>query len=302
MRSKLAAVAGAVAVLAATTAPAIAKRTGAGLESPRTGDRADRDPFSRARSSAGSPRSPTTPRRGVYYALSDDPSQFQAARFYTVGLDIGDGRLADGDVDFEGVTTLLAPDGSPYAPLSLDPEGLALTKDRELIFTSEGIANSLVDPFVRRYALDGSFLGSLPVPEAFLPNPERTRGVRQNLGFESAGVAPNGRFAFIGDRERARPGRPAGDRVERQPRPDPALPPAERPPRPPVGLRDRPGRRAAAARDAVLGQRDRGAAAAEQPAPDRDGALVLRRSARDGQHDQALRRGCPAPPTSTASP
>ena len=109
---------------------------------------------------------------------------------------MGDGRLADGDVHFEDVTTLLAPDGSPYAPFSLDPEGLALTKDRELIFTSEGIANSLVDPFVRRYALDGTFLGSLPVPEAFLPNAGRTRGVRQNLGFESAGVPPNGRFAF----------------------------------------------------------------------------------------------------------
>ena len=76
-------------------------------------------------------------------------------RFYTVGLDVRDGRLADGDVRFKDVTTLLAPGGQPYAPFSLDPEGLALTKDRELIFTSEGIANSLIDPFVRRYSLDG---------------------------------------------------------------------------------------------------------------------------------------------------
>jgi hypothetical protein len=107
------------------------------------------------------------PQRDVFYAVSDDPSQLQPARFYTVALELSDGRLADGDVRFEDVTTLLAPDGRPYAPFSLDPEGLALTKDRELILTSEGFANSLIDPFVRRYSLTGSFLGSLPVPQPF---------------------------------------------------------------------------------------------------------------------------------------
>src|SRR3954462_8330389 len=69
-------------------------------------------------------------RRGVFYALSDDASVFQPARFYTLALDLRDGRLADGDVHFTGVTTLLAPDGRPYPTNSLDPEGLALTKDR----------------------------------------------------------------------------------------------------------------------------------------------------------------------------
>src|SRR4051812_6708960 len=43
--------------------------------------------------------------RNVYYALSDDPSQFQPARFYTVGLDVADGRLSNSDVHFRGVTT-----------------------------------------------------------------------------------------------------------------------------------------------------------------------------------------------------
>ena len=118
-------------------------------------------------------------------------------RFYTVALDVGDGRLADRDVRFKDVTTLLAPDGRPYAPFSLDPEGLALTKDRRLIFTSEGLPNSLIDPFVRRYSLNGSFRGSLPVPQPFLATADRSSGVRPNLGFESAGVTPDGRFAFV---------------------------------------------------------------------------------------------------------
>jgi hypothetical protein len=136
--------------------------------------------------------------RDVYYTISDDQGQFQPTRFYTVGLDVRDGHLADADVHFEGVTTLLAPDGKPYAPFSLDPEGLALTKDRQLVFTSEGLPNSLIDPFVRRYSLDGSFLHSLPVPKPFLVTADHSSGVRPNLGFESAGVPRNGRFAFTG--------------------------------------------------------------------------------------------------------
>jgi len=133
-----------------------------------------------------------------YYTLSDDPSLLQPARFYTVGLDVRDGRLTDGDVHFQGVTTLLAPGGSPYATNSLDPEGLVLTKDRELILTSEGFPNSLIDPFVRRYSLDGTFLGALPVPAPFLASADKTTGVRPNLAFESAGVPPDGRFLFTG--------------------------------------------------------------------------------------------------------
>jgi len=135
-------------------------------------------------------------RRDVFYAISDDASQFQPARFYTLGLGLRDGRLTDGDVRFTGVTTLQAPGGGPYAPFSLDPEGLVLTKERELVLTSEGFPNNLIDPFVRRYRLDGAFLGSLPLPQAFLASADRTSGVRPNLGFESAGVPPNGRFLF----------------------------------------------------------------------------------------------------------
>ena len=109
---------------------------------------------------------------------------------------MGDGSLAAGDVHFTDVTTLLAPDGQPYAPSAIDPEGLALTKDRQLVVTSEGYANSLVDPFVRLYSLDGTWLDSLPVPGAFLPTADHSSGIRQNLAFESAGVPPNGRFLF----------------------------------------------------------------------------------------------------------
>ena len=133
---------------------------------------------------------------GVYYALSDDQGTINPVRFYTLDVDVSDGHLDAGDVTFLKTTTLLAPNGSPYAPASLDPEGLTLAKGGELIVTSEGIANAAIAPWVRRYALDGTFLGDLPVPDAFLPS--AGHGVRQNLAFEAAAVAPNGRHLFVG--------------------------------------------------------------------------------------------------------
>jgi hypothetical protein len=134
--------------------------------------------------------------RGVFYVLSDDQSQFQPARFYTLRLDIGDGQLGVGDVHFDAVTMLEGPDGQPYPPFSLDPEGLTLTKDGELVVTSEGFATRQIAPWVRTYELDGTMTGELPVPSAFVPT--ATSGVRQNLAFEAAAVAPNGRFLFVG--------------------------------------------------------------------------------------------------------
>ena len=135
--------------------------------------------------------------RGVFYSLSDDQSQFNPARFYTLHIDLSNGNLADGDVHFDGVTTLLAPDGLPYAPFSLDPEGLTLAKSGELVVTSEGFALRSIGPWVRRYSLDGTFLGDLPVPDAFQPTGP-SHGVRNNLAFEAAAVAPDGRPLVVG--------------------------------------------------------------------------------------------------------
>jgi hypothetical protein len=136
-------------------------------------------------------------RRGVYYALSDDQSVLNPARFYTLRIDVSDGFLDAGDVQIVGVTTLLAPNGQPYPPSSFDPEGLTLAKNGELIVTSEGIASTGIAPWIRRYALDGTYLGDLPVPGAFAPVPP-TSGVRQNLAFEAAAVSPDGRHLFVG--------------------------------------------------------------------------------------------------------
>ena len=131
-------------------------------------------------------------RRHVFYVLSDDQAN---VRFYTLRIGVG---LAGPAVEILAVTTLRDAAGQPFATATVDPEGLTLTKDDTLIVTSEGFANRLIDPWIREFGLDGRQIGELPLPAAFLPNAEGTRGVRLNLGFESAAVAPNGRFLFTG--------------------------------------------------------------------------------------------------------
>ena len=131
---------------------------------------------------------------GDFYSLSDDQTN---ARFYKLHAAIADGRLTPGDITFQSVTTLQQPDGTPYRPASLDPEGFALTKhNRNAVVTSEGFATRLINPWIRLYNLDGSYVRDLPVPDDFNPNATGTRGVRQNLGFESAGT--RGKRLFTG--------------------------------------------------------------------------------------------------------
>jgi hypothetical protein len=93
------------------------------------------------------------------------------------------------------VTNLLDESGQPYAPASLDPEGIVLGQKGFLYISSEGFAARLINPFVNRYNLNGRYTKSAPVPEKFLPlNP--SQGVRQNLGFESLNVTPDRRYLF----------------------------------------------------------------------------------------------------------
>ena len=136
-------------------------------------------------------------RRDVYYAISDDQAN---VRYYTLTVDVADGELSPGDVTVVDVTFLRGPDGQPFATGSLDPEGLTLTRRGTLVVTSEGFAEPggrVVMPFVREFSLAGAQLRDLAVPSAFAPVPG-VHGVRNNLGFESAAVTPDGNVLFVG--------------------------------------------------------------------------------------------------------
>jgi len=133
--------------------------------------------------------------RGVFYALSDDQSVINPARYYTLSIDLADGQLDPGDISFLDVTTLLDESGLPYAPASFDPEGLVLARPGFLFLSSEGITNRAINPFVNRYNLDGEFTKAAPVPDRFLPS-GGIQGVRQNYAFESLNVSPDRRFLY----------------------------------------------------------------------------------------------------------
>ena len=101
------------------------------------------------------------------------------------------------DITFTSVTTLKQPDGTPYPTGSLDPEGFTLTKHgRKAVITSEGFANRLINPWIRVYRLDGTYVRDVPVAGEFNPNAAGTQGVRLNLGFEAA--ATRGKHLYTG--------------------------------------------------------------------------------------------------------
>lgn len=138
------------------------------------------------------------PNRGVYYAISDDQGTIDPVHYYTLSIDVSDGQLDPGDITFLDITTMLDASGIPYTPASLDPEGLALTHEGSLYFTSEGFAARIppVNPFIDRMDLNGRQNRALIIPNKFLPNLAGTQGVRSNLAFESLNVTPDERYLF----------------------------------------------------------------------------------------------------------
>lgn len=136
------------------------------------------------------------PSKNVYYSISDDRSQINPARFYTLQIDLSKGSLKQGGVTPVGITTLLTENGKPFAPLSLDAEGIALTSKGTVFISSEGDANQLINPFVNQFSLAGQQLQTLPVPQKFLPTANKSSGIRNNLAFESLTVTPNQNYLF----------------------------------------------------------------------------------------------------------
>ena len=135
--------------------------------------------------------------RGVYHTLSDDQGNRPTGdpvRYYTVAIDLADGTLENGDVTFVDVTQLFESKKEPFAPGGLDPEGFTLGREGFLFMSSEGniLSDPILDPFIRRYNLNGRVTADLPIPGKYIPNGVDW-GVRFNLSFESLNVTPDGR-------------------------------------------------------------------------------------------------------------
>jgi hypothetical protein len=125
------------------------------------------------------------------YAISDDRSERNPARFYTLKLKLKpSATLPDSliqSVEVEKVTTIKNAEGQPFAKGAIDPEGIALTPRQSVFISSEGVTKDGVDPFVREFDLaTGQQQSAISIPDRFLPKTgEPTTGIRDNQGFEA---------------------------------------------------------------------------------------------------------------------
>lgn len=136
------------------------------------------------------------PEQQVYYALSDDPSDKNQARFYTLKIDLISGSLSETGVSVIGVTSLLTETGKPFTKDTLDPEGIAFSGN-SIFIASEGNLYQNIPPFIQEFSLKGEWLTALPIPETFFDsNGNNNRGVRYNLAFESLTLTPDKTYLF----------------------------------------------------------------------------------------------------------
>ena len=131
----------------------------------------------------------------VYYAISDDRSSKAPARFYTLKINLQSGKLEKKQITFTGVTTLLDENGKSFPELSLDPEGITFTGNSVFV-SSEGDVERQINPFIKEFSLDGKLLKTLAIPELFLPDDKGTKGIRNNLSFESLTLTPDRKYLF----------------------------------------------------------------------------------------------------------
>lgn len=140
----------------------------------------------------------------IFYAISDDRSEFAPARFYALKLKFSSKKTQPtlDHVEVIGVDLLKDKMGHTYPKGEIDPEGIALTGDRSVLIASEGVTSKGIPPFIDEFdLLTGKWLRSLPMPSRYLfgatrneakadPNSgvSKPQGVRDNLGFESLTV------------------------------------------------------------------------------------------------------------------
>ena len=140
------------------------------------------------------------PASGLWVALSDDRSEFQPARFYTLRLQVREGALG---VDLLDVVTLRQANGQPFPRRDtrgevVDPEALRLLPGgRGLLWASEGDYRVNQPPGLREARLDGSHVRDFAVPEHLHFASRPGTGPRDNNTFEGLALTPDARTAWV---------------------------------------------------------------------------------------------------------
>jgi len=145
---------------------------------------------------------------GNYVAISDDRSGLNPARFYELGLDLNQfvrsATPGFAGVGFLSVTTLLKPDGTPFAGNTVDPEALRIHPGSgNFLWANEGQRGgagvpALQNPTVREMTPGGIYTRDFAVPTRYHPvgTGAADPGIRNNLAFESLAVSTDGQTLY----------------------------------------------------------------------------------------------------------
>ena len=131
-----------------------------------------------------------------FVAISDDRSQVNNARFYT--LDLALTSTAFTGVSFSKVTEFKTPAGTPYPILQIDPESIRRLPNGNYVYSSEGDTSRGIDAFIREARPDGSYVRDLTLPAGFQQTAGGPTGIRNNLAFESLTLSADGKTITSG--------------------------------------------------------------------------------------------------------
>jgi hypothetical protein len=139
--------------------------------------------------------------RDQYYLLSDDRSDFNAARFYTAKIAVTQSGISIPHIT--SAVTLKRPDGTPFGGKDVgakdipDPESIRYRAETDTLFwTSEGDKKLGIDPSVREIKLDGTFIRELPTLPMFRMKTGDS-GPRDNLTFEGMSLTVDGKGLWV---------------------------------------------------------------------------------------------------------
>jgi hypothetical protein len=137
-----------------------------------------------------------------FYAVCDDRSQINNARVYEFDFKLDEKNFS---INPTNVLILKNKDGQPFKKMMVDFEGITIVNN-EFVLSSEGGLNHVptaILPEIMRFSRDGNYLGSLEIPEKFLPTKDfdSKQGARDNLVFEALSSTPEGKYIFAGMEE-----------------------------------------------------------------------------------------------------
>ena len=149
-----------------------------------------------------------SPTDDTFYTVSDDRSDKAPARFYQFKLALDRAAKPTG-IQFLKMVTLKNDQGEPFAPGTIDAEGIAITPQGTVWVSSEGNAKRDIHPFVREFDLrTGKPLRNIYYPNHYVPQdvtqdvtPAKSdrkvgkgalrQGIQDNQGFESLTLSAN---------------------------------------------------------------------------------------------------------------